>query len=73
MKKANISECANPECERKFERMGTGKVFVHPAKKEEQGTKQKALWLCENCLKTFELQHDEVRQEFVLVRRQRIA
>jgi hypothetical protein len=55
MKNAKVSQCANPECGREFKRLGEGKLFVRQSSStddREAGT-QKALWLCESCIKHF--------------------
>jgi hypothetical protein len=73
MKNANVSQCANPECERQFKRLGEGKLFVRPTEKNDQGLTQKALWLCEICVEKFDLRYDKRQQEFLLVRRRHAA
>ena len=33
---ANVSRCANPQCEQEFKRLGEGKLFVRPVREERQ-------------------------------------
>jgi hypothetical protein len=73
MKNTNVSQCANPECGRKFKRLGEGKLFVRQAGKDDQGPMQKALWLCASCMEHFDLRYDRRQQEYHLVRRKRVA
>jgi hypothetical protein len=71
MVNANVSKCANPECEQPFRKLGEGKLYV---RRLEQGeSKQKALWLCAECCLQFDLRYDRRRQEFHLVRHRRVA
>ncbi len=35
MENANLASCANPPCEKKFKRLGEGKLFVRPAGKSD--------------------------------------
>jgi hypothetical protein len=73
MKNTNISECANPQCNEEFKRLGEGKLYVRPADKSIQGTSQTAVWLCPNCSEQFDLRYDRRQQEYNLVRRRRVA
>jgi hypothetical protein len=68
MKNANLSKCANPECGERFKRLGDGKLFVRPAASNGK-QKQKALWLCQECSRQFDLRYDRQHEEFHLVRR----
>jgi hypothetical protein len=73
MENANLASCANPECGKEFKRLGEGKLFVRPAGKNDNETKQKALWLCPECAEHFDLRYDRRLQEYSLVRRRRVA
>jgi hypothetical protein len=49
-----ISDCANPECNSKFKRLGEGDLVVFPVDDPltwgvPEHTKQKAVWLCHTC------------------------
>ena len=66
---ANVSKCANPQCENKFKKMGEGKLFVRRAEKGDKDSTQKALWLCSTCVTQFDLRFDRRQREFHLVRR----
>jgi len=35
MENAHVSNCANPQCGKKFKRLGEGKLFVRPAGKKD--------------------------------------
>jgi hypothetical protein len=70
---ANLSTCANPACTHEFKRMSEGKLFVRPAKTDENGLTQKALWLCHACADLWDLRYDRRKREYHLVRRRRIA
>lgn len=70
---ANVSRCANPQCNKEFKRLGEGKLFVRPAANSAKGLKQRALWLCASCAEQFDLRYDRRKQEFHLVRRRRVA
>lgn len=69
MQNTNLASCANPECGRKFKRLSEGKLFVRHAEKNDQGLKQKALWLCPECAERFDLRFDRHMQDYTLVRR----
>jgi hypothetical protein len=69
MENVNISKCANPECTCEFKRLGEGRLFVRPARKEDNGLTQKALWLCPVCTKHLDLRFDRRKQQYQLVRR----
>jgi|SRR5471030_2572027 hypothetical protein len=73
MKGANVSKCANPQCEQKFKRLGEGKLYVRPAEKSNSGITQKALWLCSGCAETFDLRYDRRKEEYRLVRLKKAA
>jgi hypothetical protein len=73
VKDANISRCANPQCENEFKRLGEGKLFVRRAEKGDTGFAQKTLWLCAVCAEHFDLRYDRRRQEYRLVRLKRVA
>jgi hypothetical protein len=73
MKSANVSTCANPQCEQEFKRLGEGKLFVRRAEKSDKGSTQKALWLCPGCAEQFDLRYDRQKQEYNLVRHRRVA
>lgn len=73
MKDANVSTCANPQCEQKFKRLGDGKLYVRPAEKSDSGITQKALWLCSGCAESFDLRYDRRKQEYRLVRLKKAA
>jgi hypothetical protein len=70
---ANVSRCANPECDHKFKRLGEGKLFVRPSGKSDNGLTQKALWLCPECAQQFDLRYDRRLQEYHLIRHRRVA
>ena len=73
MENANLASCANPACGKEFKRLGEGKLFVRPAGKSDKETKQKALWLCPECAKQFDLHYDHRLQEYNLVQRRHVA
>jgi hypothetical protein len=73
MVNANVSKCANPQCEHEFKKLGDGKLFVRRAEKGDKDSKQKALWLCADCSLRFDLRYDRRLQEYLLVRRRRAA
>jgi len=73
MENANVAICANPECGNEFKRLGEGKLFVRPARKNDSGTAQKALWLCPECARHFDLRYDRHLEEYSLVRRRHVA
>ncbi len=73
MKNADVSKCANPQCDRVFKRLGEGKLFVRAAEMSESGATQKTLWLCELCSKQFDLRFDRRQKEFRMVRHRRAA
>ena len=69
MKTAHVSNCANPQCEKKFKRLGEGKLFVRPANKKDSPNMPRALWLCSECAVQFDLRYDRTLEEYHLVRR----
>jgi hypothetical protein len=73
MVNANVSKCANPQCEQEFKKLGEGKLFVRRGEKGDKDSKQKALWLCEECAVQFDLRYDRHQREYHLVRRRRVA
>lgn len=73
MKNAHVSSCANPRCEKKFKRLGEGKLFVRPTDKKDSHNVPKALWLCPECALLFDLRYDRVLEEYSLVRRRDVA
>jgi hypothetical protein len=70
---ANVSKCANPQCDQEFKKLGEGKLFVRRAEKGDKESTQKALWLCNTCAEQFDLRYDRRVQEYHLVRRRRAA
>ncbi|HEX8927094.1 MAG TPA: hypothetical protein VF786_14945 [Terriglobales bacterium] len=74
MQNRSVSTCANPSCGAEFKRLGDGKLFVRPARKEDNGgLTQKVLWLCAKCTQDFDLKYDRRKQIFQLVRNHRAA
>jgi len=73
MVNANVSKCANPQCEQEFKKLGDGKLFVRRAEKGDKEAKQKALWLCADCSLQFDLRYDRRQQQYHLVRHRRVA
>ncbi len=73
MENANLASCANPECRNEFRRLGEGKLFVRPAGTSEKEPKQKALWLCPECARDFDLRFDRRLDEYRLVRHRHAA
>lgn len=73
MVNANVSRCANPQCEREFKKLGEGKLFVRRGEKGDKESTQKALWLCEECAAQFDLRYDRHLREYHLVRHRRVA
>jgi len=69
----NISQCANPQCEQEFKKLGEGKLYVRRAERGDKGLAQKALWLCPVCAEQFDLHYDKRKQEYSLVRHRRVA
>jgi hypothetical protein len=70
---ANVSRCANPQCEQEFKRLGEGKLFVRPSGQNDGGVTQKTLWLCPACARQFDLRYDRRQHEYHLVRHRRVA
>lgn len=61
--RADVSTCANPECQSKFVRLGDGELFVFPvADPKAWGlppqAKQKVLWLCDGCCSQYNVRLD---------------
>lgn len=70
---ANVSRCANPQCDHEFKRLGEGKLFVRSSGESNNGLTQKALWLCPECAQQFDLRYDRRLQEYHLIRHRRVA
>jgi hypothetical protein len=73
MESANISTCANPQCDAEFKRLGEGKLFVRRAEKGDKELTQKARWLCSSCAERFDLRYDRHKEEYSLLTRRRVA
>ena len=70
---ANLSTCANPECEHEFKKLGEGRLYVRRPEKGDKESTQKTLWLCATCVEHFDLRYDRRKREFHLVKRRKAA
>jgi len=76
MPAAKVKNCANPECNAEFRRLGTGKLYIlHVTHPQAWGlpphAKQKVVWLCSRCAQTQEVEFDKQHCQVLLVRRER--
>jgi hypothetical protein len=60
----SLDKCANDNCSAKFRSLGEGELFVFPVSNPRvwqlpHGSRQKILWLCDDCCKTLALELDE--------------
>jgi hypothetical protein len=72
----DLRKCANPDCEQKFHRLGTGCLTVaHLSDPEAWGlpthVKQKAVWLCEKCSARYLVRLDQKAHTIHLVHKHR--
>lgn len=70
----DIATCINPECARKFLRMGEGFLFAYdvtdPAAWElPPHAKQKVVWICEECSRMYYVRLDRRHHTVRLVHR----
>jgi len=71
----SLDKCANDNCSAKFKSLGEGRLFVFPvsnpgAWKLPHGSRQKILWLCDDCCKTLALELDKNSAHVRVVSRQ---
>jgi hypothetical protein len=67
----NLQTCAHPECAAKFKKLGEGVLFAKTIDNPlawglPRGKKQKVVWLCAECAKTFEVAFDVSMRQVVL-------
>ncbi len=72
----SLDTCANPTCPAKFKKLGEGVLIAKsvddaPAWGLPQGKKQKVVWLCAECAKSFDLVFDRSKNQVLLRRRYR--
>ncbi len=70
----DISKCANAECDRRFHRMGEGKLAVFPVSDPKAWglpghLRQKAVWLCDRCADQMYVRLDRKHHQILVVRR----
>ncbi len=73
---AEISKCANPECKRRFHRLGQGCLKVLPVTDPlawglPEHVKQKVVWICEVCSARYYVRFDRRRHSVQLISRSR--
>ena len=71
----SLDKCANDNCSAEFKSLGEGQLFVFPvsnpgAWKLPHGSRQKILWLCDDCCKTLALELDNDSTRVRVVRRE---
>jgi hypothetical protein len=70
----DVSQCANPECDRHFRRLGEGKLWVFPIFDPKPWglpahLRQKVVWLCDECAEEMYVRIDRKRHVIQLARR----
>jgi hypothetical protein len=70
----SVSECANPACKARFQRLGTGQLFVFPISNAEEWNlpphaKQKVVWLCGECREHMYVRLDRKKRIAQIVRK----
>lgn len=71
---ASVAECANPECNARFERFGLGQLFVFPIDDPlgwalPEHAKQKVVWLCSTCCQQMHVRLNRRKKNVQLVRK----
>jgi hypothetical protein len=71
----SLEKCANDSCSATFKSLGEGELFVFPVSNPRawqlpNGSRQKILWLCDDCCKIFTLQVDSNSTHVRVVRRE---
>ena len=71
---SNVSTCAVPGCDSKFQRLGDGELFVsHISDPKAWGlpphVKQKVIWLCDGCCHEYHVRFDRRHHSAQLVRK----
>ena len=70
-----VGNCANRDCNARFQKLGDGKLSVFPVEDSEHWglpchVKQKAIWLCRECSARFYVRLDHQRHRVQLVQKQ---
>ncbi len=73
---SRVDNCANPSCKAKFKRLGEGTMSVFAIDQAElwglpAETKQKVVWLCNQCSSSLYVRADHHRRIFQLVHKGR--
>ena len=74
-RRKSLDKCANDHCSAKFKSLGEGELFVFPVNNPgawqlPHGSRQKILWLCDDCRKIFTLELDGNSTQVRVVRRE---
>jgi hypothetical protein len=70
----DVTTCVNPNCDRKFLRLGEGSLCVFPIS-DPAGwglpahVKQKSVWICEDCSRSYFVRLDRRHHTVILVHR----
>jgi hypothetical protein len=70
----DVNTCANPSCENKFLRMGEGCLSVFPVTDPAlwglpPNVKQKVVWICDQCSRSYYVRLDRRNHDVILVQR----
>jgi hypothetical protein len=70
----DVAKCANLECNRRFHRLGEGKIWAFPVEDPKPWglpahLRQKVVWLCDECAELMYVRLDRKHHAIHLVRK----